>query len=90
MDAKHVKIGETIPASRKLGRERAEELCDSASRIIIAKGKKIDDFDPQRDDRETIIEAMLGRTGNLRAPLAVVGDVVLVGFNEGSYGDVLL
>jgi len=89
LDAKRVKVAETIPASRKLGRERAEELIDSAGRIIVAKGKKVDDFDPQSDERETIVAAMLGRTGNLRAPLAVVGDVVLVGFNEDRYAEVL-
>jgi hypothetical protein len=33
---------------------------------------------------------MLGPTGNLRAPTARVGKVVLVGFNEDAYTDVLL
>jgi hypothetical protein len=32
---------------------------------------------------------MLGSTGNLRAPTAVVGKTLLVGFNEESYSDVL-
>lgn len=32
--------------------------------------------------------AFLGPTGNLRAPTLVVGDSVLVGFNEGAYEDV--
>ena len=29
--------------------------------------------------------ALLGPTGNLRAPTLVVGDTVLVGFNEDAY-----
>lgn len=31
---------------------------------------------------EAIIKAMLGPTGNLRAPTLVVSDTVIVGFNE--------
>jgi hypothetical protein len=31
----------------------------------------------------------LGPTGNLRAPTAIVGKTVLVGFNDEAYGDAL-
>jgi hypothetical protein len=31
------------------------------------------------------VEAMLGPTGNLRAPTLRVGDTLLVGFNEEAY-----
>jgi hypothetical protein len=31
---------------------------------------------------------MLGPTGNLRAPTAIVGKTVLVGFNEDAYATV--
>ena len=34
------------------------------------------------------VPAMLGPTGNLRAPTARVGKTVLVGFNDDSYGGV--
>ena len=30
---------------------------------------------------------MLGPTGNLRAPTAVYGNTVMVGFNESAYSD---
>ncbi len=36
------------------------------------------------DDEEAIL-AMLGPTGNLRAPTLVVGKTILVGFNEDVY-----
>ena len=32
--------------------------------------------------------AFLGPTGNLRAPTLVVGNTVLVGFNEDTYSEV--
>ena len=37
-----------------------------------------------------LVAAMLGPTGNLRAPTARVGKTVVVGFNEDVYSDVLL
>ncbi|MBW1883097.1 MAG: hypothetical protein JRJ58_06185, partial [Deltaproteobacteria bacterium] len=43
----------------------------------------------EKDSREAI-EAMLGPTGNLRAPTLRVGKTVLVGFNEEIYSASLL
>jgi hypothetical protein len=37
-----------------------------------------------------VVDAMVGSTGNLRAPCLRVGKTVLVGFNEEAYSDVLL
>ena len=38
---------------------------------------------------EAEVTAMLGPTGNLRAPTLVVGKTLLVGFNEEAYESVL-
>jgi hypothetical protein len=35
------------------------------------------------------LDAMLGSTGNLRAPTAVIGKHIIVGFNEDTYSDAL-
>lgn len=51
---------------------------------MIAKGKKVDRFDGGAP-RPEIVAKMLGATGNLRAPTIVVGDTLLVGFNEDVY-----
>ncbi len=37
-----------------------------------------------------IVDALLGPTGNLRAPTVRVGKTLLVGFDENSYADVLI
>ena len=42
---------------------------------------------PPTDD---VVDAMLGPTGNLRAPTLRVGSTLLVGFNEDAYREVLL
>lgn len=61
-----------------------------ASKLIVSKGKKVDAFSVASKIPSGAVEAMLGPTGNLRAPCARVGKTVVVGFNEESYGDVLL
>lgn len=80
-----------VDASAKLGRAEALRLAKSASKVVVAKGKSIATFDMKRNppDDETLLGAMLGPTGNLRAPTIRVGGVVLVGFAEAMYGSVL-
>lgn len=53
--------------------------------MTVAKGKKVQEFKGGRAAPEDAIDAMLGSTGNLRAPCLVVGKTVLVGFNEDAY-----
>jgi len=46
------------------------------------KGKKISEFDVNTKVSKDAVEAMLGPTGNMRAPTIRVGSTYLVGFNE--------
>lgn len=89
MEARNITVSETIPASRKLQREDAVALLAKATSMTVAKGKKITTFKGGKNASEDAIKAMLGSTGNLRAPTAVVGKTLLVGFNEDAYGEVL-
>jgi len=82
-----IEIKETVPASRKLGEDKARELVLAAAKITIAKGKKVDVF-KSGDATDEIVNKMLGTTGNLRAPTIVVGDRLVVGFNEDAYWEV--
>ena len=72
---------EVVPASRKLARKEAAGLAVQASRIIVAKGKKVTEFAGGKAGKD-VVEAMLGPTGNLRAPTIRKGKTVLVGFNR--------
>ena len=49
------------------------------------KGRKVSEFDVSDKAGEDAIEAMLGPTGNLRAPTIRVGKTYLVGFNDEVY-----
>ena len=57
-----------MSASKKLGRKDAASLAKEASKIIVAKGRKRDDFKGGSASKE-VVDAMLGPTGNLRAPV---------------------
>ena len=79
-----------MPASRKLGRKDAAALAKAASRVIVAKGRKLDEWKPAGKAPTAAVDAMVGSTGNLRAPCLRAGKTVLVGFNEDAYAEVLL
>ena len=89
MDANGIDAKEVIPASRKLGRREAAELVRAASKVIVAKGKNVSFFSGGEATKEKVA-ALLGPTGNLRAPTVRVGKTLLVGFDESSYEKALL
>ena len=57
-------------------------MLKSASKLIAIKGKKITEFDVKGSVSQDAVQAMLGPTGNMRAPTLKVGKSLLVGFNE--------
>ena len=77
-----------VPASRKLARADAGKIAKAARRVIVAKGKKVSEFAGGKAGKD-VIEAMLGPTGNLRAPTIRKGKTVLVGFNEEVFERIL-
>lgn len=77
-----------MSASKKLGRTDAAALAKAANRVIVAKGKKVEEFPTAGKAPKACVDAMLGPTGNLRAPCIKVGKTVVVGFNEHVYGGV--
>ena len=85
MDANSLDAKETVPASRKLGRDDAAALLAKARKLFVAKGKKVQEFSIKGTPSDDAVEAMLGPTGNLRAPTIVVGKTVLVGFEESMF-----
>ena len=89
MDANGIDPRETVLASKKLGKKDAAELAKAASKVIVAKGKKVTEFKPAGKAGSDVVEAMLGPTGNLRAPTLRSGKTVIVGFNEDVFADKL-
>ncbi len=77
-----------MPASRKLQAADAAVIIETASRLVVCRGKKVTDFSGDCLASDAAVKAMLGPTGNLRAPTARTGETVLVGFNEDAYRSV--
>ncbi len=71
----------------RYGKDDLAELFAEAKRIVVAKGKKTLSFDPGTDDPDDITKAVLGPSGNLRAPTVRCGNTWLVGFNDDLYED---
>ena len=89
MDANGIEAKETILASAKLGRKDAAALAKAAGKVIVAKGKKLTEFKGGSAGKD-VVDAMLGPTGNLRAPTLRKGKTVIVGFNDETYSKALL
>lgn len=85
MAARNLTVRETVPASRKLGADDARALLDGMKTLIIAKGKKSETHDLSGGITAAMVDAMLGPTGNLRAPTLKVGKTILVGFAESAW-----
>lgn len=83
-----MQIKEQVPASQKLQAGDAERLLGRASRLIVAKGKKVAEFPGGAGASKDAVDAMLGPTGNLRAPTILRGKTLLVGFNADVFEEV--
>lgn len=91
MDAHGIDAAEKVSASRKLGRDDAAALLKGQRRLVVAKGKKVSEFKlPARGNApDEAVDAMLGPTGNLRAPTIRVGDTIVVGYHEATFDELL-
>ena len=89
MDAHRLVPDDVVLASKKLGRDAAVALSRQCDTVIVAKGKKVATFEVSSDSGDEMVNAMLGPTGNLRAPTVRSGKTLLVGFNEERYAAVL-
>lgn len=55
-------------------------------KLIVAKGKKHTEHAVRGLSNDERAKLVIGPTGRLRAPTLLVGDTVVVGFNDGVYG----
>lgn len=61
------------------------DLMGNAKQIIVAKGRRVETFVPTEDTQASILNAVIGRSGSLRAPTIQSGDVFFVGYNNALY-----
>jgi arsenate reductase-like glutaredoxin family protein len=85
-------VGEVTDAKKvRIGPSEAVALARNAERVVAARGKKVVAIDMKKDqpDDEALLAVLLGPSGNLLAPAAMVGKTLVVGFNAEVYRDVL-
>lgn len=87
-----VAIKSTTDARKeKQGEKEALALAKTVNTIITVKGKNYSTLDLKKDqpDKATLLAALLGPTGNLRAPTFRKGKTLFVGFHPEGYGEEL-
>jgi hypothetical protein len=67
--------------------EAAWDLIQSAKSITIAKGKKINHWEINDENKADILKNAMGPSGNLRAPTFKIKDQFLIGFNLDLYDE---
>ncbi len=83
-------VRETVNATKeRYGKSDLKALFADASKVVVAKGKKVVEFDlkkapPTSAELEKVV---LGPTGNLRAPAIRTGKTWLIGFNADAYAE---
>jgi hypothetical protein len=85
-------VRETVDARKqKLGARDLPALLAGATRLVAARGAKRLDFDLSklRPNDAELLAAVIGPTGNLRAPAVRIGKTWLVGFGEAAWKDLL-
>lgn len=56
---------------------------------MTARGKKIVTWQPSDANKEALLKAAMGPSGNLRAPTLRLKDRIVVGFHEALYTETL-
>ncbi len=83
-------VREIVNASKdRYGERDLMKVLGDATRVIVAKGKKVLEFDLKNDPpkRADLIKACLGPSGNLRAPAIRKGKTWMIGFHPDPYGE---
>ncbi len=75
----------TDARKEKMEADAVWNLMGNAKQIVVAKGRRVETFVPTEAAQESILKAVLGRSGSLRSPTVQTGDVFLVGFNTTLY-----
>jgi hypothetical protein len=75
----------------RLGEREALELLTGIDQIYSTRGRKVVHVDLRRErpPRAELLGLLLGPSGRLRAPAVRRGGVLVVGFDEGTYGDLI-
>ena len=78
----------TDARKEKIDADQAWEIFSKAEQVTIGKGKKSLVFAPGQGNKEAILKAAMGRSGNLRAPSLKIKGCLYIGFNDTIYDQI--
>ena len=88
LEMKQVTATEVVDARKtRIDADQAWSMLKTAGSVTTAKGKKILRFEQIAQEKEAILQQVMGPSGNLRAPTYRVGDDYIIGFNPELYAD---
>lgn len=75
----------------KLGKRETVQILRGTQRILAVRGKVVKDWNLKRDPpvEKELFSAILGPTGNLRAPAVRLGKTLVVGFLDEAWDQLL-
>jgi len=73
-----------------LGAEAAWERLQGAEKVCVGRGQKVHAYLPDVTSKDEIMDEVLGRTGNLRAPALKIGNSYYIGYNEAMYKELIV
>ena len=86
-------VAEQVIANKvKLGKAEVLALLRTVTRVVAARGQSIVEFDlaaKKKPPEAEVLAAIIGPTGNLRAPTFRAGNTLVVGFRAEMYERVL-
>ena len=91
LDTQNIAIANRSDARKeRLDATAVWERIGTATRVVVAKGKRVETFVLTEDAQDAILKAVMGRSGNLRAPTVQIADVFYVGYNDALYAGIPL
>ncbi len=83
---KSAEINQRDDARKKqIHADDAWEIIRKYKTVLVSKGKKTIEYQTGNENRDDILKAVLGRSGNLRAPSIEIDGKLIVGYNEALY-----
>ena len=92
MESAGVTAREVVDARKEtMAKRETIAILRRTSRVVAMKGKKVVDYDLKRDPppEKELLEAIMGPTGNLRAPTIRMGKTLVVGFQDERWKELL-
>lgn len=90
LEARRIEPRETVSANKvRFEPHEALALARQTKRLVVAKGKSVVEIDVAAADDETLLKSLIGPSGKLRAPAIRHHDILLIGYHDTAFSELL-